>query len=100
MDNIPVIRMEFERMKHSIMAAVSKQQLEFDDMFHRALDSACDPKRIQAMLDVEVRRCLDGALKRETADYFAYGNGRTTIRDAVKQRLDKDWEMVDEVVDK
>jgi hypothetical protein len=91
MDNIPVIRIEFERMRHSIMSMVSQQNLEFDQYFQEALDSYCSEESVRRLIDSETKKAIDAAMKQEIGDYFKFGQGRHTLRRAIHAKLEKDW---------
>jgi hypothetical protein len=97
MDGSPLIRIEFERMRQSVVMAITERQIAFDEMFQQALDEACNPERVQAELNREVRASLDRALKEEIGNFFKWGgDGRRHVRDAVVEWMDKYfWEEED-----
>jgi len=86
-------------MRHSIMTAITEQNMKFDEYFQRALDEACSPARVQDLMNFEVRKQLDDIIKQEVKTFFQYGEGRKTVREAVIEQLMKDWRYEDELME-
>jgi DNA polymerase III delta subunit len=87
MPDFPIIRLEVDRMRHSIMTAFSEYQLQFDSDLKHAIEQYCTPDNLQQVLRAAVTRTLDGAIKEEVEKFFRYGEGRKVVADAVKQAI-------------
>jgi len=90
MNEMPLIRIEVETMKQSIIHAFNKQMLGLDEMFKVALDDACQPEKVQNILTEAANKYIQEALKLETERYFLFGEGRKYISEKVKKKLDKE----------
>jgi len=88
---VPIIRFEVEHLKHSIMSAFSEYSIAFDKNVVAAVESFCKPSNIQRILDSQVAKILQSTIETEVADYFKYGKGRDTIREAVLKTLNKKY---------
>lgn len=77
-------------MKQSMVHAFSQQMLNLDELFRAALDDACQPEKIQAVLTEAANKYVKEALETETKRYFMFGEGRKFIADKVKEKLDKE----------
>ena len=90
--NTPIIRLEVESMKHAILIAFSEQTVKLDAQFKQALDEACKPSLVQAIITNAAKKYIKEALEQEVKSYFMYGDGRKIIESKVKERLDeKNW---------
>jgi len=87
---MPLIKIEVETMKQSMVHAFSQQMLNLDELFKAALDDACQPEKVQAILTEAANKYTQEALKLETERYFLFGVGRKFIADSVKEKLDKE----------
>lgn len=77
-------------MKQSMIHAFGQQMLSLDEMFKAAIDDACQPEKIQAILTEAANKYISEALEIETRNYFLLGEGRKFIIDKVKEKLDKE----------
>lgn len=88
MNAIPIIRVEVETIKQAMLHAFSEQMLNLDQQFKVALDDACQPAKVQAILTEAANRYIKEAVQDETKHYFLYGEGRKHIAAKVKERMD------------
>lgn len=89
MNEMPIIRLTVERMKSSILMALTEQQVAFDEAARAAIDAFCSPENINAVVAAEVNEAIRGAVKDEVVAYFRHSAaGRVAIREAVVARLD------------
>lgn len=89
MKPFPVIRMEIEGMKASILHAMSQYQIDVDAYVKEALDRITSDDAIQQLVNDEAEKAIEEAVRKEVRDFFAYGNGRVAIRAAVLARLEE-----------
>lgn len=90
MNTLPLIRIEVEAMKQSMVHAFSQQMLNLDELFKAALDDACQPEKVQNILTEAANKYIKEALDFETQRYFLFGEGRKAISEKVKEKLDKE----------
>ena len=77
-------------MKQAMLHAFSEQTLNLDAQFKIALEDACQPDKIQALLTESANRYIREAVQDETKHYFLYGEGRKYIAEEVKKRLENE----------
>lgn len=94
MNSIPVVRLEVEYMKHSILHAFADYQVQVDEQVKRAVDAACTPDNLQRILNAEVKQEIERAIKSEVEHFFRYGSGKDAVRAAVLAVLDNDQEAL------
>lgn len=86
---IPIIRIEIEGMKQSILHAIAARQLVFDDYVKQALDRELTDENIQRMVDREVERSIAAAVHDEVERFYRWGGGRQHVADAVQKQLER-----------
>lgn len=86
----PIIKIEVQTMKQSMLHAFSQQMLGLDEMFKEALDDACQPEKVQNILTEAANKFIKEALETETKNYFTYGEGRKFIANKVKEKLNEE----------
>lgn len=90
--SIPIIRLEVERMKETILQALPQHAAAMDASIQAAIEAYCTPENIDAVVRKVAMEALDAAVKEEVRNFFQYnGNGRKAVREAVIAHLDK-WE--------
>ena len=90
---VPIITLEIERMKHTLMTALSEHTLRIDREVQAAINDYCSEENISAVIRAEVTRQIDLAVKEEVRDFFRYSKpGRQAVREAVLAHLDQ-WEQ-------
>ena len=87
MSEMPIIRLEVERMKYSILTAMSEHLLQMDQDIQSAVDAACTPEKITAIVFDTASREIKAAIENEIRSFYAYGEGRKAIADAVRKQL-------------
>lgn len=86
--NVPIIRLEVEGMKHTLLTALSEHAARVDSGIQAAVEAYCTPENIQAVIDENVRQALDMALKEEVKSFFSWSKpGRIAVKEAVHKRL-------------
>lgn len=88
MNNIPIIKLEVERMQHSIQVALLDYHAQLSSEVQEAIERYCTKDNLQAIIDKEVRESIDMCVKAEVRDFFGYGReGRSVVREAIKAHL-------------
>ena len=97
--NYPIVRITIENMKYTLLAAMEDQIGNMDEQIKIAIDQACEPERIQQMLNDVSKKEIDKAVTSEIERFFRYGNGMMAIKEAVSKQLERDrdnWERMNE----
>lgn len=89
MNTMPIIKIEVESMKQAMYHAFSQQLLNIDKQFQEAIEKACDPKKIQYIIETAADKYISEAIQQETKWYFLNGPGREIIKERVNEKLSK-----------
>jgi hypothetical protein len=84
---IPIIRLEFESMRHSLMLALSEYTVQLDSDLHHAVDAFCTPSNLKHIIESEADRVLEQVIREQVKKWFTSGEGREVIKSAVEQKL-------------
>jgi hypothetical protein len=87
---MPMIRLEVEGMRQTVVTALTARQLELDEYVRNALDVVCSPDNVQRIVQAAAEDAIQKAVAEEVAHFFRYGNGREAIKQAVSAVLDRD----------
>lgn len=90
--NIPIIRLEVEQMKRTILQALPQHAAAMDASVQAAIEAYCTPANIDAVIQAAVRQHLDAAVKEEIRNFFQWSApGRQAVKEAVHQHLEE-WD--------
>lgn len=84
---MPIIRLEVDHMRHSMLVALSEYQVRLDSDLKAAVEAYCTPENLSRILDDAVKKTLDRVIKEQTEHYFLYGDGRKAINEVVEKKL-------------
>lgn len=88
--NIPMIRLEVQSMKHSMVAALSEHAARMDADLRAAVEQFCTEENLADIINQEAKRALDAALREEVQNFFKWNNnGRLAVRSAVYEHLQR-----------
>ena len=87
MNSLPIIRIEIEGMRQSILAALTERQIQMDEYVSAAINRYATAENLSRVIDAEVESAINSAIKEATASYFKYGDGRKFIVESVAKRL-------------
>lgn len=82
-----VLRVELERAKLSFVAMLTDAMVARDQEVKDAIERALTPDALAAVVEREVRRAVDEAVRDEVDRFYRYGAGRAAVRAAVVERL-------------
>lgn len=85
--SIPIIRLEVERMRHTMVTALTAASLKLDEDIQRAVEEFCQPEHIAQIIHDETERTLNVVIAEEVQKFFRYGEGRKAVAESVKKRL-------------
>lgn len=91
--NVPIIKIEIEGMKHTIMHAMTQYIAQMDEDIQNAIERACKPEIIATIIEETARKEISQAVANEVECFYKYGPGRTAIREAVVNSLLKEEEL-------
>lgn len=88
--NVPIIRLEVEGMKHTMLMALAEHTSKIDASVQQAIEEYCTDENINAIVKEEAKAALDNAVKEEVRNFFIRSNaGRQAVREAVIEHLDR-----------
>lgn len=87
MRDMPIIRLEIEGMKASILHALTEYELQMDSLVKEAIERQCSSEHIHQLINYETSRAIDEAVKDEINNFFKYGKGRDAIKSAICDKL-------------
>ena len=85
---VPVVRLEVEYMKHSILHAFAEHSAKIDTDVRAAVERFCTVENVRAIVGDAVDRALKAAIEEEINRFYRYGAGREFIKRAVAEKLD------------
>ena len=89
---IPIIRLEVERMKQTILHALPQHAVAMDESVRKAIEAYCTPENIDLIISQAVTNNLNEAIKEEVRSFFQYSKpGRKAVREAVIEYLNE-WD--------
>lgn len=87
MDGMPIIKLEIQGMKHTVMVALSEHHARISEEVQHALEQACSESNIRTIVALQVNAEVRKVMKEEIHYYFSIGEGRDAIREMARQRL-------------
>ena len=85
--HLPIIRLEIEGIRNTLMVALTEQQLAMDDYIKESVDAFCDPENIKILVRNAATQALADAIKAEVKEFFWKGEGRKAVAEAVKTSI-------------
>ncbi len=80
-------------MRHAMVHAFSEHLVGMDEAFEEAINKACQPEIVQALLDEAAKTYFRQALDEEVKAYLLYGEGRKLVKKQVQNRMDADFSI-------
>lgn len=97
MTDLPIIRLEVERMQFGIYKALTEHAAQMDTSIRQAVEAYCTPENIDAVVKKSATEALDAAVKEEVRSFFGNnGAGRKAVRVAVINWLNDVYPDTDE----
>jgi hypothetical protein len=87
MTSFPVIRLEVEGMRLSMLHAFSQLQIDQHAYVKEALEAYCQEGNLKAVFAEAVEKALDQAIREEVQKFFTYGEGRKAVVEAIQLKL-------------
>ena len=85
--NTPLIRIELESMKQTMIHAFSSQMFQLDTQFKKALEEACHPDNIDRILTESANSAIKEVIEEEINNFFRNGDGRKFVAEKVREKL-------------
>lgn len=89
MHGMPIIRMEIQGMRETLVAALSEHRALIDRDVQSAVEHFCESDQITLMVSQTVQDTLKKVLAETIQYHFQYGQGREDIDRAVQFSLRK-----------
>jgi len=86
----PIIRLEVDFMKATMLRHLSEEAVKIDSMVQQAVEDYCSEENLRAILNVEVKQAMDAAVREEVRGFFnGTQAGRLAVREMVIRHLDE-----------
>jgi hypothetical protein len=86
----PIIRLEVDFMKATMLRHLSEEAVKIDSMVQQAVEDYCSEENLRAILNVEVKQAMDAAVREEVRSFFnGTRAGRLAVREMVIRHLDE-----------
>lgn len=87
-EGIPVIRIELERMRQTLLVAINQQFASMDQDVKAAVAKVCTPDTVRKIIEQHASTELEAAIREEVSKFFRWGNGRKAVAEAVSKILE------------
>lgn len=89
-NSFPVIRLQLEGLRHTVLHAFSEEQLKMDEMLKQELDRYLSDASLRMVLRNEVEANINLAVKESVHHWFVMSpDGQKLIKDRVAAELDE-----------
>jgi hypothetical protein len=86
----PIIKLEVDFMKATMLRHLSEEAVKIDSMVQQAVEDYCSEENLRAILNVEVKQAMDAAVREEVRGFFnGTQAGRLAVREMVIRHLDE-----------
>ena len=85
--NLPIIKLEIEGIRNTLMVALTEQQLAMDEYIKESVNSFCEPENIKIFVQNAATQALVDAIKAEVKEFFWNGEGRKAVAEAVRTSI-------------
>ena len=90
--NIPIIRLEVQGMKHTLLTALSQHSVEMEASVQQAVENFCTEKNLTAIVNDAVKYEMDMAVREEVRNFFGFGKaGRRAVKEAILEHLKRTY---------
>lgn len=96
----PMIRLELQGMKQTILHAFRGYQLNIDKTVKESLDRVCSDGGIERLIDEQVREQVEKAVKSKIKEFFGWGDGSKAIEAALNDMLNNAFEDIKQSIEK
>lgn len=89
----PIIKLEVDHMRHSVMVALTEYQVQLDQYFQEEIDRFCSPENLRRIIAEEVEKDVAEAVKNAVKSWFLYNaDGQKIIKEAISKKLTEEAE--------
>ena len=90
MFEVPIIKLEMQNMRHTMVRALSEYSAQFDKNIQQAVEEYCSDDNLERIIKEEAEASLNKAIKEEVRDFFGGAcSGRLAVREAVIKYLNQ-----------
>ena len=84
---LPLITLRMEGFRHSVCMMLADLNMEIDQHLKASVEAQLSDENVHAMIEETAKREVDKAIRSSIEEFFAFGEGRDAIRDAVQAKL-------------
>lgn len=86
MEGMPIIKLELDDMRERIIHAYASRSDEFNEMVAKALDKTLCAENLQALVEVQVQKAVDDAIKSISSNYIIQSIVRQIVIEALHKK--------------
>ena len=87
MNEMPVLKLELNSLKHTIQMTMSNQMDEITKYIQEATDKYCTEENLQEMIDQQVKESIDYTVKQVIENHYRHGDGMKIIKETILRQL-------------
>ena len=87
--NIPIVKLELEHMRHSMMNAFMSHSDEMQVLVQEAVDAYCTEEALIKEVRKHATNAVNQSIKEELDKFFLYGEGKEVIRKVLSEAFTK-----------
>ena len=80
---MPIIRIEIERMEHTLAAFLTEYEVQFDQDVQNAIKTFFQPEKLSAYIEEVTDKALQDVIKEEVRNFFMFGPGRQLVKEKI-----------------
>lgn len=84
---MPLIRLEVDHMKYSMITALHNYSVQMDENIQKAIEEYCTQENLDRVIMDAAHKALDTAIKEEVRNFFWNGDGRSAVAASVRESL-------------
>lgn len=92
MDALPIVRIEIEGIRRFTCSTLLQRTEEMNSYIQSQIDIICTPEYLTNIINSEVKKGVDDAIRQSVISYYKHGKGSDQIRDLVDSYLKKEDE--------
>ncbi len=94
MNQFPIIRLELDHMKQTMLHMFSEKQLDLSEEVKRAMDRVCTQENIQAHVNEAARQVVESAVKDAVRHWWLTApEGQALIKEEINRRMKEEAEL-------
>ena len=96
MSTVPVIKLEVERMKHTLLMMINDETLRLDEQLKAAVEAYCSEGNLTRVINEYVNVQMKRAIEDAVQQFYQWGPGKKLVAEVVYTKLIAEHEKIKE----